>query len=72
MAKTAKPGEIVTASKNGREYRTRAYCTGQGVFEFETLSEAGWIHVHACGSENVYFEWKSDDGEVLQGFCKCL
>lgn len=40
--------------------------------EFETLSDAGWILITSIGSENLYFNFKTDSGEVLPGYCKCL
>lgn len=39
---------------------------------FETLSDAGWVLITSIGSENLYFNFKTDTGEELAGYCKCL
>lgn len=39
---------------------------------FETLSDAGWVFITAIGEENLYFNFKTDSGEELAGYCKCL
>jgi hypothetical protein len=40
--------------------------------EFETMADAGWIFITSVGSENLYFNFKTDSGEILPGYCKCL
>ena len=39
---------------------------------FDRISDAGWIQVTSVGNENLYFNFKTDSGEVLPGYCKCL
>jgi hypothetical protein len=39
---------------------------------FELISDAGWIQITSIGSENIYFNFTTDAGEVLPGYCKCL
>ena len=51
----------------GKAFTYSRYCV-----KFETLSDAGWILITSIGSENLYFLFKSDSGEVLPGYCKCL
>lgn len=34
--------------------------------------QATWIRVTSIGSENLYFEFRDDAGEVQSGYCKCL
>lgn len=41
-------------------------------FEFDNLSDAGWIRITHFGDENVYFLFKDKDGAERTGFCKCL
>lgn len=49
------------------------YTGGQfGAVSFELISDAGWIQITSIGSENIYFNFTTDSGEVLPGFCKCL
>ena len=53
--------------------RRNLYAGGQfGAVSFELISDAGWIRITSIGSENLYFDFKTDSGEVLPGFCKCL
>ncbi len=40
--------------------------------EFESIAQAGWIRVTSIGSENLYFKYRTDEGEELPGYCKCL
>lgn len=40
---------------------------------FETMAEAGWVRITSVGNENLYFDFRTDEGEVLSGgYCKCL
>lgn len=39
---------------------------------FETMAEAGWVRITSIGNENLYFEFRTDEGEILLGYCKCL
>lgn len=41
-------------------------------FCFDDISKAGWIRISSVGSENIYFEFKSDDGKVHLGYSKVL
>lgn len=41
-------------------------------YHFENLADAGWIKVTDIGDENLYFKFKSDCGQELDGYCKCL
>ncbi len=40
--------------------------------EFESIAHAGWIRITCIGSENLYFIYRTDTGEELPGYCKCL
>jgi len=63
---------IVSAYKNGRTYNAFAAHGERGLFEFDSLADAGMIRIECHGSENVYFEWQSDAGTIEAGYCKCL
>lgn len=43
-----------------------------GMFQFETMTDAGWVKIESCGSENLYFKFKDDQGNEHDGYCKCL
>jgi len=44
----------------------------QTAYHFENIADAGWIKVTDIGDENLYFKFKSDCGQELDGYCKCL
>lgn len=46
--------------------------SNQAPHEIENLADAGWIKVTDIGGENLYFKFKSDCGQELDGYCKCL
>jgi len=48
------------------------YLRNELAYFFENLSDAGWIKITDIGDENVYFIFKSDCGQELNGYCKCL
>lgn len=48
------------------------YLRNEIAYFFEKLSDAGWIRITDIGDENVYFIFKSDCGQELNGYCKCL
>lgn len=39
---------------------------------FDQISDAGWISITSVGAENLYFLCRTDSGEELRGWCKCL
>lgn len=41
-------------------------------YQFQTIADAGWIKITDIGDENLYFKFKSDCGQELDGYCKCL
>lgn len=44
------------------------YKTGFG-YQFSNLADAGWICVRYVGVTSIYFLFKTDAGEELEGFC---
>lgn len=44
------------------------YKTGFG-YQFSTLFDAGWICVRYVGVTSIFFLFKTDAGEELEGFC---
>jgi hypothetical protein len=40
--------------------------------EFQLISDVGRMQITSVGNENLYFNFETDDGEVLPGYCKCL
>ena len=44
----------------------------QSAYYFENIADAGWIKVTDIGDENLYFKFKSDCGQELDGYSKCL
>lgn len=64
---------VTSCTKNGRKLNALIAHPGErGLFNFDSLADAGMVCVVAHGAENVYFEFKSDEGTVEAGFCKCL
>ena len=63
---------IATATKNGKQYTAMVAHGERGLFEFDSLLDAGMIRVVACGQENIYFEWTCDEGYCQAGYCKSL
>ena len=63
--RTNKFGQITVAGKTFSQVGSKNVCFG-------CISEAGWISITHVGSENLYFRFKTDDGEELNGYCKCL
>jgi hypothetical protein len=39
---------------------------------FDSVNDAGWVLIAEVGSENLHFFFKTDSGEILPGYCKCL
>lgn len=39
---------------------------------FDTMSDAGMVVVTGYGQENVYFTFTDKNGNVCNGYCKCL
>lgn len=62
----------VMATKSGRKMHASATPGTRGLFEFDSLADAGMVRVLSHGAENVYFEWISDEGFTESGYCKCL
>ncbi len=53
-------------------YGSRLYSELGAAVLFDLIADAGWIRVTGVGNENLYFDFKTDSGEVLPGYCKCL
>jgi len=64
--------KFASVTVNGKKYNTSVSINFDACFEFETISEPGWILVTHIGSENLYFTFKDDQGKDHSGFCKCL
>ncbi len=62
----------VAITKNARTYHARAKHGERGMFEFDSLADAGMVRVVSHGEENVYFEFADDNGTTQAGFVKCL
>lgn len=69
--KTSIKSRVVSVTKNGRTLNALV-ANRPPLFWFDSLALAGMIRVTACGEENVYFEFSADNGEVYNGYCKCL
>ena len=54
------------------EVSKKRYTLNNGVVRFDSITHAGWIRITDIGQENLYFDFTSDAGEALQGYCKCL
>jgi hypothetical protein len=39
---------------------------------FESMADVGWVWITSIGEENLYFNFQTDDGQTLAGYCKCL
>ena len=56
----------------GKDYFYGGSATGTDAY-FETMAEAGWVRITSIGNENLYFDFRTDEGEILSGgYCKCL
>ena len=56
----------------GKDYFYGGSATGATAY-FETMAEAGWVRIVSIGNENLYFDFRTDEGEILTGgYCKCL
>lgn len=63
---------ILTRHKDGKTFNAIVSDQFDPLFCFDSLLDAGMVRVTECGEENVYFEWKADEGTFHQGYCKCL
>lgn len=69
---------MVTTSKRVKRLRqclkngVLQLTSNDGVFHFETMTDAGWVFITSVGSENLYFNFTDDLGVIHAGYCKCL
>lgn len=42
------------------------------VFHFDDIRDAGWILITEVGDENLYFQFRDNEGDVHTGYCKTL
>lgn len=69
---TSTRSRVVTATKNGKAHHALVTPGERGLFNFDSLADAGMIRILSHGEENVYFEWTSDEGFTEAGYTKCL
>lgn len=60
-----KPRRVVV---NGKSV---LHTVGDSIY-FDCIADAGWILITSIGAENLYFSVRTECGEVLPGWCKCL
>jgi hypothetical protein len=52
--------------------RGKTYLYTGDVIEFESMIDAGFVLITSIGSENLYFKFIAADGNLYDGYCKCL
>ncbi len=64
--------KILSITKNGKNLAALVRPGFEPLFEFDRITDAGWIQIEECGQENLYFTFTCDAGLKHHGYCKCL